>query len=99
MPNIKNKKNNINQNKKKINIKQTKKKNNTKKKQKGGSGQCSSKGPKMVKKEPANYKIFHTGQTYGSEDKDVTDWSNTMNMSTLYPGLPPKPPLDNCIIM
>lgn len=68
-------------------------------KQKGGNGQCSSSGPKMIKKEPPHHKIFQTGQSYGAQDKDATDWSNTLNMSSLYPGLPPRPPVDECVIM
>lgn len=73
---------------------------NQKVNQKGGNdGKCSNKGPRMVKPDPPNHRVFQTGQTYGSEDKNATDWSNTLNMSSLYPGLPPKPPLESCIIM
>jgi hypothetical protein len=85
---------------KKIKDKMSKKKTKDKKvKQKGGDGQCSRTGPKMIKKDPPNHAIFQTGQTYGKENKNATDWSNTMNMSSLYPGMPPKPPFEDCVIM
>lgn len=83
--------------KKKPKQKKTKVNNKT---QKGGfEGKCSSKGPKIIKPDRPPYAMFQTGNKYPGENKNATDWSNTMNMSTLYPGLPPKPPLEDCVIM
>lgn len=79
--------------------KQPTKKSKKVKKQKGGGGQCSKDGPKKIKPGEPHHRIFQTGQSYGAEDKNATDWSNTMNMSSLYPGIPPKPPVEDCVIM
>ncbi len=92
----------------KTNDKKSKKNKNNKKSvpknqkqiQKGGfEGKCSSGGPKMVKRDPPPHSVFQTGNRYPSEDKNALDWNKSMNMSALYPGLPPKPPLEDCVIM
>ena len=36
---------------------------------------------------------------YHDEDKDATNFDKVGNLSTLFPGLPPKPPVEECIIM
>lgn len=86
-------------NKPKPKQKKNKKKVNNKTQKGGSEGKCSNKGPKMIKSDRPPYAMFQTGNKYPGVDKNATDWSNTMNMSTLYPGLPPKPPLEDCVIM
>jgi len=67
-----------------------------KKGQKGGANTCPT-GPKKIK--PSDMEtlkfdasVFKTGKDYDSAEKEL-------NKSALYPGLPPYPPVDKCVIM
>jgi hypothetical protein len=64
-----------------------------KKSQRGGNGKCSSSGGvKMKKPDPDYVGAFKTGKDYQSLEKEI-------NKSPLFPGLPPKPPMDKCVIL
>ena len=68
-------------------------------KQTGGYSTCSSSGEKMIKPKYKSVGLFMSDTKYHDEDKDATKFNKVGDLSTLFPGLPPKPPVEKCVIM